>query len=106
MVLFTMKFLLVFFLASIQRKFCPSNRFESTTSLQAALYKQTNNTIQYTKQLWDITPEGKEVLEHGSPEWLLFSSIPTEGISKEELAVCITILPTFSNSFFFLWLAL
>ncbi|KAH3745702.1 phenylalanine--tRNA ligase alpha subunit [Pelomyxa schiedti] len=65
------------------------NSFEYNEAFTGMLLSLDSKHIialtQFTKQFWDITPEGAEVLENGSPEWLLFNAVPSDGISKEML---------------------
>ena len=36
---------------------------------------------------WELTEEGKEIVEQGSHEARVFASIPTEGLAQSELMV-------------------
>lgn len=42
---------------------------------------------QVSSKQWDLTPEGKEVIEKGSHEALVYYAVPSSGISQAELMV-------------------
>lgn len=61
-------------------------KFQHSVLLQVISSEQRNSVR------WELTGEGKEVVEKGSHEALIYYNIPPEGIKQEDLLVSVSVV--------------
>lgn len=66
--------------------------FVCILNFQHSILLQVITSEQKNSVRWELTGEGKEVVEKGSHEALIYYNIPPEGIKQEDLLVSVSVV--------------